>query len=121
MNGNISRTTYRELVQSFASIGIMSQASIEEVSIGFAIEQGKESLKGLFHRADNSHIYAAATANLLTAHVDLDNICVFWIELLVWKVAAQHQQRVTVHHCLITGGEPKKSGHSDVVRIVKLD
>ncbi len=99
----------------------MSQASIEVVSIGFVLKQRKESLKGLFHCANNSHIHAGATANLLAANVDLDDFRVFWIKLLVWKVAAKHQQRVTVHHRLITGCEPEKSGHSDVVGIVILD
>ena len=99
----------------------MLQASIEVVSIGLVLQQGSRALKGLFDRADHSHIHSGATANLLAAHVDLDDLRVFWIELLVWKVAAENQQRLTVHHGLITGGEPEKSSHSDVVGIVILD
>src|SRR6202167_2444487 len=100
---------------------IMLQAGIEIVSIRLFLQQREQALKGLFDRADHSQIHSGATANLLSAHVDLDDLRVFRIELLVWKVAAEYQQRLTVHHGLITGGEPEKSGHSHVVGIVILD
>jgi len=46
------------------------------------VKQGNESLKGLFHRANESHIHSGATANLLTAQVDLDNLRVVWCSCL---------------------------------------
>jgi hypothetical protein len=51
-------------------MGIMSQASIEVVSIGLVLEQGKESLKGLLHRTNNSHIHSGATGILPLLFVD---------------------------------------------------
>jgi hypothetical protein len=91
------------------------------VSIRLVLEHGKERLQRLFHGAHNSHVHSGTTANLFATQIDLDDLCVRWIELLVWKVAAEHQQRLTVHHGVIAGGEPEESGHPDVVGIVVLD
>ena len=59
MNGSASRTTCCQVIQSFASMGIMSKASVEVASIGLVVEQGKESLKGLFDRANNCLLYTS--------------------------------------------------------------
>ena len=91
MNGGAPWATCRQFVQSFTNVGILSQASIEVVSIGFVLKQGKESVQALFYGAHNSHLHSCSTADLLAAHVDLDDLRVSWIELLVWEIAAEHQ------------------------------
>ncbi len=46
---------------------------------------------------------------------------IFGIELLVWKVCADHQQDFAIHYGDVAGRESEKPGHADVEGIVILN
>ena len=54
-------------------------------------------------------------------NIDLHDLCLVWVKLPPGKVCAQHQQRIAVQQCMVAGLVAEHPGHSDVVRIVKLE
>src|SRR5438876_10911240 len=54
-------------------------------------------------------------------NIDLHDLCLVWVKLPPGKVCAQHQQCIAVQQGVVAGLIAEHPGHSDVVRIVKLE
>src|SRR5258705_3746143 len=90
-------------------------------SIGLGYEERKQGGESVLDRSDEAEIDFGASADLVAADVDLDNLCVSGEELIVGKVGAEHEENVAVLHGVVAGAESDQAGESYVVGVVVLD
>src|SRR3984957_16658953 len=85
------------------------------------LQPGQQGFQRGLGVSNKTIINFAATPYLLASKIYLHDGRVLGKELLIGKVGAEQQQRITAHHCVIAGGESKQAGHAYIKRVVILD
>src|SRR5690242_3194033 len=81
----------------------------------------EQGMQGCLYVSHKAIIKLCASAQLLSQSINLDDGCVFRKELLVRKICTEHEQHVTVHHCMIARRKSYQSGHTHIKWIVIFD
>jgi hypothetical protein len=121
MNGRSARFTHGEIVETLTRIFVVVEAYVEIGAVGLALDQRSQHLQRVLHISNQSQIDRSATANLVAEPIYLNDFRVLWVELLIWEVRSQHEQRIAIHHGVVAGRETKQPGHPNVIRVVVLD
>lgn len=121
MNRHFTGFALCQIVQSFASLLVMSLRIFKMSSVCFLRQQWQESTQSILHRSNKAQIDGRPTAYLFTARIDLNYLRMRWIELLLREVRAQHEQQIAMLHSKVARRKSQQSCHSDVIGIVVLD
>ncbi len=107
-----------EIIQPFAGFSIVIKTLVQMISILFRREFWHQGLQRSLYVADQPEIDFGPPANLLWTTIDLDDRGVLREELLIWKICPKHQERVAIHHCVITRRKTEKTCHADIEGII---
>src|SRR5580698_8320643 len=121
VNRRSARVGNGEVIEALARFTIVAQAFVKEGLVRFSLKQRYECVERVFHISDQAQIDWGSPSNLFAKPIYLNDLRVLWIKLLVREIRSQHQQRITVHHCVIARREAKQAGHSNIKRVVILD
>ena len=111
----------RERVHARARAAVVVAHAIEVAGVAAAPQTRQQRVDGVLHGADDGHVDLDATADVLTADVDLHDACLRREERPVREVRPEHEQSVAVFHRPVARREPEQAGHADVVGVVVLD
>src|SRR5665213_719538 len=121
VNRYATRLAHGEIVESFSRLLVMIDRGIKMFALRFRMKQRLKRGKRIFHRADQSQIHSFAASDLFATPVNLNGIRLLGIELLVGKIAAEHQQHIAIHHRMIARSKSEQARHADVVGIFIFD
>src|SRR5260370_3750498 len=110
-----------QLIQPFASLFVVLKASVKISAVGLLVQHRSERIQSVLHVAYQSKVDRSTPPDLLATQVNLKNLCLLRKELRIRKIRAEHQQRIAVHHRVVTGGEAEQASHAYVIWIVVLD
>jgi hypothetical protein len=99
----------------------MGGHSVQVGRLGLGFDQRQQGVDGVFDRAHERNIDGNPSADIFTAHIDLDHRDARGIERAVREIGAEHQQRVAVLHRPVARAEPDQPGHPHVKPVVVLD
>ncbi len=111
----------REFVEAFARILIVRKGGLQVFVVIVLIQlrpKRSESRLGISHEAV---IDLGPPAQLLSTDVNLNNGGILGKKLLIRKICPDHQQKIAIHHRVVTRRKSQQSGHSHVKRVVVLD
>ena len=110
-----------QLVELRARLAVVLERRTEVIAVAADAQHRQEGARGLADIADEAEVDRGAPAQLLTAHIHLDDRGVLRVELPVGQVAAEDEQRVALLHRPVPRREAEKTGHPDVEGVVVFD
>ena len=110
-----------QLVEVLAGLGVVLERLVQERRRRVPAQQRQQGLGRLLHAAHERHVHGHPSADLLAAHVHLDDRGVLGVELPVRQGGAEDQQRLGLLERVVAGGEAEQAGQADVIRVVVLD
>src|SRR5579859_3465773 len=109
MDRRLAGFTNGQLIEILARRLVVVNGCVEMGYILLVFELREQGGGGIFHSADKTEIDMRASADLLTAGVDLDDLRLIGKELRIGKIGAEHQQQVAAHHGVKAGGEAQQT------------
>ena len=109
-----------ELVKVLAGALVVLDRLLEVGAALVLLQHRQQRPHGLGHVPEERQVQRRALAQLLTAHVDLDDLRVLRVELPIREVRAEHEDGVGLLHRPVAGGEAEQPRQPDVEGVVSL-
>ena len=116
-----ARRAGSEFVESVARPAVIGKAVVQVRGILSRLQPGQQRLDRRADITDHAEIEPGAAAKVLGPQIDLRDLGVGRVELAIWEIGSQHEQRVAVEHRLVARRESDQPCHADVVWVVPLD
>ena len=93
----------------------------EVTGIGLFGDRGHDRTQRFLDRPQDADLKRATVAQRFRADVDLRDLRALGKELPIWKIGAQNEERVAIHHRLVSRGKAHETGHADIEWIIVFD
>ena len=116
-----ARPSSREIIESFASLAVMSETLIQVRPVRFDGEPRQQSGDRRLDVAHQAEIESCSPSKNFGTQVNLCDLGIGRIEMPIGKICSQHQQRIAAEHSVVAGAETDQAGHANIERIVVFD